>query len=277
MTPTRMIAIVIVAILLASTVFGSIAIVGAGSRGVLLTYGKVEDRILLEGISFITPYVNQVVTMSVQTQKISSLESSASKDLQDVSTEVTLNYKLDSLEVNRVYQDLSLEFEDRIIKPAITESVKSSTAKFTAEELVTKRPLVKEEIEKALAERIGKFGGIIVQSVSITDFRFSPEFSQAIENKVTAEQNALKAENDLVRIRVEAEQKIAIAQATAEAIRIEAIALKENPDLLTMRYIEMMASTWDGRMPVFLTSSGEGGSNFLLGLDMNQLTQADKK
>jgi regulator of protease activity HflC (stomatin/prohibitin superfamily) len=209
--------------------------------------------------------------MSIQTQKISSLESSASKDLQDVSTEVTLNYKVDALEVNSVYQDLSLDFEARIIEPAIQESVKSSTAKFTAEELITKRPMVKEEIELALTERIGKFGGIIIQSVSITDFKFSPEFSSAIEAKVTAEQNALKAENDLVRIKVEAEQKIAIAQATAEAIRIEAIALKENPDLLTMRYIEMMSSTWDGKMPAFMG----GGDNFLLGLDINQLTQSD--
>lgn len=269
MTPAKLIAIFVVAVLLVSTIMGSIATIGAGHRGVLLTYGKVEDRILGEGLSFITPFINQVVPMSIQTQKISSLESSASEDLQDVSTEVTLNYKLDSLEVNKVYQELSLEFEDRIIQPAITESVKSSTAKFTAEELITKRALVKEEIEKTLIERIGKFGGIVVQSVSITDFRFSPEFTNAIEAKVTAEQNALKAENDLVRIKVEAEQRIAIAQANAEAIRIEAIALKENPDLLTMRYIEMMASTWDGVMPAFLMS-GDSGSNFLLGLDTDQ-------
>jgi len=274
MTPAKLIAILIVVVLVASIVLGSIVTIGAGHRGVLLTYGKVEDRILGEGLSFITPFINQVVPMSIQTQKISSLESSASKDLQDVSTEVTLNYKVDSLEVNSVYQELSLDFEARIIEPAIQESVKSSTAKFTAEELITKRALVKDEIERALIERIGKFGGIIVQSVSITDFRFSAEFSNAIEAKVTAEQNALKAENDLVRIKVEAEQRIAIAEATAEAIRIEAIALKENPDLLTMRYIEMMGSTWDGKMPTFLMS-GDGGSNFLLGLDTNSMISAD--
>lgn len=274
MTPARLIAILIVVVVVASLVLGSIVTIGAGHRGVLLTYGKVEDRILGEGLSFITPFINQVVPMSIQTQKISSLESSASKDLQDVSTEVTLNYKVDSMEVNRVYQELSIDFESRIIEPAIQESVKSSTAKFTAEELITKRALVKEEIESTLKERIGKFGGIVVQSVSITDFRFSPEFSSAIEAKVTAEQNALKAENDLVRIRVEAEQRIAIAEATAEAIRIEAIALKENPDLLTMRYIEMMGSTWDGKMPAFLMSGDGGGNGFLLGLDTNAMLQS---
>jgi prohibitin 2 len=272
LTPAKLIAVLVLVVLIASVALGSVVTIGAGHRGVLLTYGKVEETILPEGISFITPFVNQVHAMSVQTQKISSLESSASKDLQDVSTEVTLNYKLDALEVNRVYRDLSTDYENRIIKPAISEAVKSSTAQYTAEELITKRALVKEEIELALADRISKFGGMIVQSVAITDFKFSPEFSQAIENKVTAEQKALEAQNDLKRIQIEAEQKVAIAQAEATAIQIQGDALRNNPDIVTLRYIEMMTATWDGHMPTFIG----GGDNFLLGLDLNQLSSQQR-
>jgi regulator of protease activity HflC (stomatin/prohibitin superfamily) len=233
------------------------------------TWGAVEDRIMPEGLSFKTPIAQGVTLMEVRTQKFSSAESSASKDLQTVTTEVTVNYRLDASKVNKIYQELSLDYEDRVILPAIKEAVKASTAKFNAEELINKRDLVKTEIESALKTRVEQFGGIIIQAVSITDFSFSPEFDQAIEQKVTAEQEALKAKNVLEKIKIEAQQKIAIAQAEAESIRIQGDALKNNPTLLTLRQIEMLRDTWDGHYPTFV--SGDS-SNFLLGLDMNELS-----
>lgn len=249
-----------------------VTFVPAGHRGVLLTWGAVEDQIFQEGLNFRTPIAQSVVIMSVQTQKFSSEESSASKDLQIVTTEVTVNYRLDSSSVNRVYQELSLDFEDRIILPAIKEAVKASTAKFNAEELINKRDLVKAEIEEALKMRVENFGGIYVQAISITNFKFSPEFDEAIEQKVTAEQLFFKSENDLKRIKIEAQQKIAIAEAEARAIQIQGEALRDSPDLLTLRQIEMLRDTWDGHYPVFV-----GGGNYLLGLDTGQLQELDKQ
>lgn len=232
----------------------ALAFVPAGHRGVVLTWGAVSDTIMQEGLNFKTPLAQNVVLMSIQTQKFSSEESSASNDLQTVTTEVTVNYRLDSSKVNRIYQELSLDFEDRIILPAIKEAVKASTAKFDAEELINKRDLVKAEIEKALKSRVEAFGGIFVQAVSITDFSFSPEFDEAIEQKVTAEQLALKADRDLERIKIEAQQEIEKAKARAKSIEIEAQALKENQELVSLRWVEK----WNGQLPTFMMGDSQG-------------------
>lgn len=259
----KLLAVLIVAIIAISTVFGAIAVIAAGHRGVLLTWGKVEDKILPEGISIVTPFMNQVVQMSAQTLKYQASASSASKDLQDVSTEVTLNYKIEPERANWIYQNLGSDYENRIIQPAIQEAVKASTAQFTAEELITQRPTVKANIESALRDRMLIYS-LVMETVSITDFKFSPSFSQAIEAKVTAQQLALKAENDLQRIKVEAEQAVAIAQgqaiatitkakAEAEAISITGAALKNNPALVALESVKK----WNGVMPVTLISGGQ--------------------
>jgi regulator of protease activity HflC (stomatin/prohibitin superfamily) len=242
---TRLIGLFIVVFIVLSVVIGSFATIPAGHRGILLSWGKVEPRILPEGISFIIPYLNQVVPISVQTQKYSTKADAASKDLQVVTTEVTLNYRLDESEVNSIYQTLGLSYEDKVIQPSIQEVVKASTARYTAEELITKRELVKKDIEDALTLRLSSFKGIMPQMMSITDFDFSPDFNAAIELKVTAEQQALKAQNDLVRIKVEAEQRIAQATAEAQAIKIQAEALMSNPQFVSLEYIKK----WDGHLP----------------------------
>jgi len=231
-----------------------VTFVPAGSRGVLLTWGAVEDHIMQEGLNFRTPISQSVVIMSVQTQKFSSEESSVSSDLQLVTTEVTVNYRLDSSRVNKIYQELSVEYEDRVILPAIKEAVKASTAKFNAEELINKRDLVKAEIEKALKTRVEAFGGIIVQAVSITNFEFSEQFDRAIESKVTAEQDALRALNELEKIKIEAQQQIEMAIARAKSIEIEAQALKENQELVSLRWVEK----WDGKLPVTMLGNSQG-------------------
>lgn len=247
----------IVAIILI-TIFLSIAIIPAGHRGVLLTWGKVENKILPEGLSLVTPYMNRVVVMSIQTQKYEADASSASADLQIVKTKVALNYKIDEKIVNKLYQTIGLEFENRIIQPAIQEVVKASTAKFKAEELITKRELIKESIENGLSHRL-KETGIEIQALSITDFDFSPEFNKAIEEKVKAEQDALASKNILARKEYEAKQVIATAEGTkqakiltaqgeAEAIRIQSNELKNNKEILQLRWIEK----WNGKLPIVM-------------------------
>jgi len=220
----KIIAGVVIGILLLSLLTSGIKTVDSGNRGVLTTFGAVEDKILPEGGPyFIIPFVQDVIQLNVQTLKIATNASAASQDLQIVSAIVTVNYHVDAGQVNKVYQTLRFDYADRVISPAIQESVKAGTAKFTAEQLITKRPEVKQVITDDLTIRLMLYG-IVVESVLIESFEFSAGFNQAIEAKVTAEQQALEAERILDRKRIEAEQRIAEAFGVAESIKLTASA-----------------------------------------------------
>ena len=246
----------------------SAQIVEAGHRGVLLHWSAVDTSVppLEEGLHFVVPIQDTIVSMEVRTLKFVKATSSASKDLQNVSTEVTVNYSPDPNAVNILFQQVGLEYESRVIQPAVEEVVKQVTANYNAEELITKRPQVKSDIERDITTRLSVFN-IITEVISITDFQFSALFSSAIESKVEAEQKAQKAENDLLRIEVEARQmeqqakgsaaaNIAQAQGEAEAIRIINESLANNPF-----YLEWLKTqAWDGRLPLVV---GDGGTPFI--------------
>jgi regulator of protease activity HflC (stomatin/prohibitin superfamily) len=146
--------------------------------------------------------------------------------------------------VSSIFKELSFNYPTTFMTPALQEAVKSSTAGYTAEELITKREAVREDIKRVLVEKIAG-RGIVVDSFNIVDFDFSQSFNAAIEAKVTAEQNALAAKNKLAQVQYEAEQNIATAKGKAEAIRIESAALNSNPQVLELRAIEK----WNGVMP----------------------------
>jgi regulator of protease activity HflC (stomatin/prohibitin superfamily) len=229
--------------------FSTLYTVDAGQRAVLLTWGKPSMDVVGEGLHFKMPIAQKAVKLYVQTTKIEETADSASRDLQDVQTTIALNYHLSPSEVPKLYQQIGLAYQDRIIRPAIQESVKSITAKFNAEELVTKRSEVRNGIQEQLRERLSK-SYIIVDDFNIVNFQFSEEFDNAIEQKVTAEQFKLKAEMDLERIRVEAEQKI--AQAEAEAMSLKLQKQEITPDLIKLRQIEaqkLAIEKWNGIMP----------------------------
>jgi regulator of protease activity HflC (stomatin/prohibitin superfamily) len=228
-------------------ILNPIVIIGAGQRGVLLQWGKVQDEIFGEGLHFITPVMNSVAVVDIKTQKYEAEATAASKDLQDAKTTVALNYHLEPSIVNKLYQEIGIAYESKVISPAIQEVVKASTAKFNAEELITKRSQIKDAIEEGLKSRLNE-RGMIVEAVSITNFEFSAQFSQAIESKVTAQQLALKAENDLQRIKIEAEQKVAQAKGESESIRIIQEQLKISPDYI--RYLSVLR--WNGIMPMVI-------------------------
>ena len=259
---------IIVLIIIGVVVGSAVSIVDAGFRGVLLHWNAVElnQPPLEEGLHFIVPFQDSVVPIEVRTLKYTKSTTSASQDLQTVSTEITVNYKPEPNSVHYLYKEVGLDYENRIIQPTVEEVVKQVTANYDAEELITKRPLVKSDIELEIAKRLGTFN-IATDTVSITDFQFSPLFAQAIEAKVEAEQRALQAENDLRRIEVEAKQfeaqavgiaqaNIAEAQGEAEAINIINQALANNP-----YYLEWLKTqAWDGQLPLVV---GEGGTPFI--------------
>ena len=233
---------VIILIIIGVVATASVKIVDSGHRGVLLHWDAVDltNPPLEEGLHFVVPFQDEVVNIEVRTLKYASEARSASKDLQTVETTVTVNYHPDKEGVHRLYKNLGLDYENRVIQPAIEETVKQVTANYNAEELITKRPLVKSDIEFSIRERLNQFD-VVTEVISITDFEFSSLFSRAIESKVEAEQKALQAENDLRRIEVEARQReanaiglananIAEAKGEAEAISIINQALAENPN-----------------------------------------------
>jgi len=227
-------------------IFGAFGTVGAGERGILLQFGAVKDKVFDEGLYIKIPLIQRVVIMDVKIQKDEIPATASSKDLQIVTSRIALNYHLAPESVNKIWQEVGKNYNARIIAPAIQESVKAETAKFTAEELITKREIVKEQIKANLAERLLE-NFIVVDEFNIIDFDFSTTFNEAIESKVKAEQLKLKAEMDLQRIKVEAEQKVAEAQGKAQAIQIEAQALRANPQVVELRWIEK----WNGQVPTY--------------------------
>lgn len=225
------------------------AIVDPGYRGVKVRLGSVQPVPLDEGIHAIIPFMDTVVQMEVRINKEESSASAASKDLQTVSSKVTVNYHPDPATVDQLFQKVGLSYGPRIIAPAVQEVVKAVSAQYTAEELITKRPEVKDLIRDHLTARLASFN-IIVDDISITDFDFSKSFNDAIEAKQVAEQNVQKAQRDLQRIQVEAKQKIAQATAEAEALRLQRQAI--SPDLLKLREIEnqrVAIDKWNGVLP----------------------------
>lgn len=223
-------------------------IVPAGHRGVVLQLGAVSGM-LGEGFHFRAPVIQKVVTFNVQVQKAETDAAAASKDLQTISSKIALNYHVDPETVSRVFQQIGMAFEAKVIDPAVQEAVKAVTARYTAEELITKRQKVALEIQDLLTLRLRK-SDIIVDAFSIVNFEFSAEFNRAIESKQTAEQLALKAQRDLQRIKIEAEQKVAQAQAEAEALRIQKAEV--TPELVRLREIEVQkiaVEKWDGKLP----------------------------
>lgn len=225
------------------------AFVGAGERGVVFNNTSgVQDKILGEGIHFRIPFVESVKTLSVQVLRNDVKAEAASKDLQTVTTDVAINWRLDPERVNKVYQSTGTDDErvlfERIVIPAVNEVVKAATAEFTAEEVVAKRPMLKEKIDTALSQRLTDYF-VVLEDVSIVNVDFSPEFNKAIEAKSVAVQQALQAENDLKRIKIEAEQKITTARAEAESIRIQTEALNQNQNLIELE----KAKRWNGVLP----------------------------
>jgi len=232
---------------------GGFGTVPTGHRGIHLRWGAATGKVLGQGIYYVMPFIENVYKMSIQVKAHHTKAAAASKDLQNVTTEVTLNYAVQPEKASTLFNDVGAQYEKTIIEPAVLEAVKATTANYNAENLITERSLVKDKLQERLNARLATHG-ILVDAVSITDFTFSPEFTQAIELKVTATQNALAAENNLKKVQFEAEQAIAKAKGEAEAIRIQVMAIQQQggKDYVALKAI----AAWDGKLPTYMLGSG---------------------
>ncbi|MBI5046277.1 prohibitin family protein [Candidatus Micrarchaeota archaeon] len=200
----------------------SVKIIDAGEVGVQTEFGQIK-AVLQPGIYFVLPFVNDVKYLSVQIEKYETEATAASKDLQDVKTKIAVNYQLLNTDENIIntWNKFRGNYIYTIIDPITQEVVKANTAKYTADELITKRSEVKTKISSDLEAKLAVYG-VQVKEVSITNFEFSPEFNKAIEQKVVAEQDKLRAQTQLEQIQIEVQKDIAQANATATSNLIKA-------------------------------------------------------
>ena len=229
-----------------SVLFQSFTVISAGHTGVQVTLGEVNPVALTEGVHFVNP-ISDVKDVDVRLQRSNLNNASAgTKDLQQVHTDIVINYRMTASKVPHIYKEFGLDVDTKVLGPAMNESFKSVTGHYTSEELVTKRQEVSDAIQQRLTEKLAPFD-ITVSNISLVNFGFSSAYQQAIEQKVIATQQKQKAEQDLERIKVEAASRIAQAKGEAEAIAIQAQAIQSNggQQYVSLQWIDK----WDGKLP----------------------------
>lgn len=245
----------------------SVVTIQPGMRGVVTHFGKVQDKVLGEGLHFVLPVVTKVHLMSVRIQKSELKGSAASKDLQQVNAVIAVNWKLKDEHINKLYQEVGSipRLVLTILQPAVTEVFKATTAKFSAEEILTKRVEVKTMVDESLKVRLAKYQ-IEVTDVSIVDIGFSVEFNRSIENKQIAEQSAKQAKYLAQKADMLANAEINRARGKSEAQKLLKATLTK--EVLQLQSIEK----WDGHFPRVMSSKGT-----LPFIDLAQLQNSGRK
>ncbi|MBS1723236.1 MAG: prohibitin family protein [Armatimonadetes bacterium] len=256
---TRVIGLLLVA---AGILMSSIVIVPAGNRAVQLRFGAAIGS-LDEGIHVIVPVMDSTILMETRTRKEESQATAASRDLQTVTTSLALNFHIDPMNVAKIYRNVGTEYTNRIIDPAVQESIKTVTAKYTAEELIKNRAQVKAEVEQDITVRLKAYDIVVEPAgLSITNFDFSPEFNKAIEQKQVAQQEAEQQKYVLQKAELQRQTEVTRAEGTAQAAKLNAESLRaEGSGLVIARE---WIQKWDGKLPS-VYGSGQGGMIFDLG------------
>lgn len=243
---SKMGAVAGIVLVIAVIIFESFTIVRPGHVGVQVTLGETNLVPLTEGVHFANP-ISQVRDVDVRLQKAELKNASAgTKDIQQVHTDIVVNFRLDQAKAAVIYKEYGLNVDEKVLGPAINEAFKSVTGHYTSEELITKRDQVNADILTRLAEKVRPFS-ITVSNISLVNFGFSKAYQEAIEAKVIATQAKLKADQDLERIKVEAASRIAQAEGEAKAIAIQASAIQNQGGAA---YVQLQAiEKWDGKLP----------------------------
>ncbi|WP_068648706.1 prohibitin family protein [Paenibacillus antarcticus] len=241
--------LVVIILIVLVLVLNGFSTVQYGHIGLYKTFGKLNNNTLEPGIHMRLPFVQSIIQVNTQVTKAETDTTASSKDLQPVSTHVAVNYSVNKEAVYHLMNNIGSSFDVIIINPAIQEIVKEVTAKYPAEDLIAKRDVVAGEISENLTKRLAKYD-LIVNDINIVNFKFSDAFNQSIEAKQVAQQQALKAENDLKRIQIEGKQKIVQAQAEAESLKLKK--LEVTPELVQLKQIEVQEKAvekWNGQLP----------------------------
>lgn len=240
------VALIIILILIPAT----FTTINSGEVGVRVRFGKALNTPVNEGINMKIPFIENIEKINIKVQKIEVNTNSSSKDLQDVDMSIAVNYHINRDQAISLYKNVGLYYENVILEPAIEESIKAVTSKYTAEELITQRSDVSSKCMDELKKKVEKYG-LVINDFNLTNFSFSPEFEKAIEEKQVAEQKVLTAKQELEREKIEAEKKIVAAEAEKQANELKEKTLTEN--IIKEKFIEK----WNGELPKVV---GEGSS-----------------
>lgn len=242
-------------LLLVTVMLSACAVVGPGQRGVRVTLGSVSDDVKPSGAYFWVPFVYSIKKINVQIQKGQIEATAASKDMQDIHATVAVNWSLSPENVVKTFKEIGDEedVENRILTPAVNEVLKAATAQRTAEEILTHRLEMKKNIDEQLAERLKQYG-ITMHDVSIVNLKFSDGFTQAIEHKQIAEQQAKQA--SYVAEKATQDAKAEVERAKGQAAAQNLIRSTMTKEILQQRAIEK----WDGKFPQVM---GSGALPFL--------------
>lgn len=264
-----------IGIIAVAVIGSSLTIVPAGNTGVLLTLGKVSETSFQEGAHFKIPFVQSVENMSNKIQVYETPASAVSKDLQTVSSTLAVNYRLVSDKSADMYKNVGIEYQTILVTPVVQECFKSATANYTAEQLITERQTVADDVKESLEKKLKDYG-IYIEKFNIVNFDFSSEFNNAIEAKQVAEQNLLKTKTEqeqaIVIANAEAEKKVISAKADAEAIMAQAQAQADANELLEKSLTPKVIAyeqiqKWNGVMPK-VTGSDNG---MLVNIDLDDI------
>ena len=239
---------IITGILAVILLFSSVTTIKSGEVGIRVRFGKVVNRQTSEGINFKMPIIEKIEKMNVRVQKVEVQTASSSKDLQEVEMSLAVNYQIDKDKARSLYKTVGTGYDEVILEPAIQESIKAVTSKYTAEELITNRSEVSEKCQEELNKKVSKYG-LKVNDFNITNFNFSEEFNKAIEEKQVAEQKVLTAKQELEREKIEAEKKVVKAEAEKQANELKGQSLTDN--IIKEKFIEK----WNGELPKVSSSN----------------------
>lgn len=227
----------------------SFTTVPTGHVGIKTRFGKVQDSVIQEGLNVKAPFIEKIVKIDCKTKKIEESSESSTKDMQTVTSTVAVNYNVKKDSANILYREVGKEYEDIIIKPAILESIKSTMAQYTAEELITKRAEVSNKIQETLNEKIENRGFDITE-FNLTNIDFSEEYDKAIEAKAVKQQEVATAKAELEKQKIQNEKEISIAQKDAEVMRLQNQEITDKTlKLKELEVKEKIANKWNGQLP----------------------------
>lgn len=264
---------VVAALALATSWIWPLRTVPTGHRGVITVGGAIRG-IENEGFTLIWPWQKlNIFNIRAEEATVENAEGSTS-DTQPVKVSLTVRYSIQTDKVAEVFEKYSHDGNlQSYVQTATQEVFKAVTARFNAPDLIAKRAAVSSEIVTALRAKLAIYGAQVI-NVDMRNFAFSPDYMNAINQKVTQEQLRLAAENKVRTVEAEQKQKVAIAEAEAtalkvqadgeayaalkaataqaEALRIQNAALAQNRDVLELRRIEVekvKAEKWNGALP----------------------------
>ncbi len=276
-SPFKVVLLVLVILFAVIFLSSSFVVIPAGHTGVALTFGKVEDVVLQEGLHFKVPFVQKIVVVDNRIVKLDVNTEAFSKDLQTITTVVAVNYHVGKENSQTLYKNVGMGFEEVLITPAVNEVLKAVTAKYTAVELVSSRAEVSMLLDEGLNEKMNAYG-IFINELNIINWDFSEEYINAVEAKQVAEQNLIKTrteqEQALVIANTEAQKRVIAAEAEANEIKVLAQANAESNRIITESISELLikyqtVSKWDGKLPTVMS----GSDNMLIDIPLTSAAE----